>query len=293
MNWVSSHPYLSSIVFGLVVVIFGASVVMQRTAATPLQYQPSTWSGAGGITASPVASPQSAPQSGTLASNNTSVVPYRYVSPFGTNDGRVAPSAQDDAGLSELEGILTKNTTKDTSLTTANVSDAYQFIPTGMISLPDTSNHDTPPQAELRQFGNDVGSVIQSFEQSNPDQVAVLKNFMEDQNNPDKINGMKRLGGQFKDIGSQISQIDPVPKQMKASLADLTSHYDEIGKLLAAIPDAKGNDALYDAIVTYDHAAERFVTSLVNFALVFPASGVVFSQDEAGSVFMFQQGGSL
>ena len=194
--------------------------------------------------------------------------------------------------LSEFQKILTKTPAKGTGQTTTDVSSAYEFIPTGMISLPDTSPHDTPVQAALRSYGNDVGSIIQSYEQSNPDQVAVLKNFMEDRGDPDKISAMKRLGSEMKNVGTLIAQTDPVPTQMKVSNADLAAHYDEIGKLLAAIPAAKGNDGLYDAIVTYDQAAERFVGSFVNFALLFQANGVIFTQEDAGSVFMFQQGGN-
>lgn len=226
--------------------------------------------------------------------SNTVTAPYRYVSPFGTSEGRIAATTQDDSGLAELESILTRSpVSKDPNLNTTDVSGAYEFIPQGMISLPDTSNHDTPAQEELRNFGNDVGSVVQSFELSNPDQPSILKNFMEDRDNPEKIAGMKRLGAQLRDVGTQIAQLDPIPAQMKPSLLDLSAHYQEIGKLLAAVPDAKGNDNLYEAIVTYDQAAERFVTSLVNFALLFPAAGIKFSQDEPGSVFMFQQGTSL
>jgi hypothetical protein len=291
MNWVSSHPYASSILLAVVLVIFGASVVVPRTATAPLQYQPSTWSGAGGITASPVQPSSQGSSELPRPGNPTSVVPYRYISPFGTGNGAQAdPSDDTGIDLSEFEKILTKGPNeKDPDISTTNAADSYEFIPTGMISLPDTSRRDTPAQTELRSFGNDIGGIIQSFEQSNPDQPAILKNFMEDRNDAGKIAGMKNLGAQLKNIGTLMQQQDPIPKQMKPATLDLANHYVEIGTLLAAIPDAKGDDSLYNAIIAYNEAAERFVGSLVSFALLFQANGVVFSQEETGSVFMFQQ----
>jgi len=292
MNWVSTHPYLASCVSAIVLLVVGSTVVLQKTATTPLQYQPSTWAGTGGVTASPVGGDNTgAPQNPALAGNN-SVIPYHYVSPFGTQpsgtDG--APAVSDDDPLSQLASMIQKPAS-GTADGNTDPSDAYSFIPNGLISIPDTSTKDTPAQAALRSYGNDIGAVIQSFEQSNPDQVAILKNFMEDRNDPDKAEAMRKLGGGLNYIGTLIEQESPVPSQMKAPQAALAAGYHEIGKLLAAIPDAKGDDNVYNAIVTYDSAAERFVGSFVNFALIFPASGVNFSQDESGSIFMFQQSG--
>jgi hypothetical protein len=176
-----------------------------------------------------------------------------------------------------------------TSTGSGAISDVYSFIPSGLISLPEPQSTITMPasQKPLYSWGQDAGTAIQSFEESHPNQPQVLTDFINDRQSASKIAAMKQLGADLSGVGDLISTIDPVPSQMNTAGPALANAYHEIGRNLAAIPDAKGDDATVKAILTYDKSAEAFVQKFVNVVNIFQANGVKYSQDEPGGVFMF------
>lgn len=176
----------------------------------------------------------------------------------------------------------------DTGSSTS-ISDAYAFIPTGLFSIPEPQSAITMPESQkpLYNWGQDAGSIVLSFEGEHPNQPQVLTDFINDRQNPSKIAAMKQLGADFAAVGENISNIDPDPSQMKTAAPALAKAYKEIGQNLAAIPDAVGDEALVKAILTYDTSAEAFVQKFVNVVQILQASGVKYSQNEPGGVFMF------
>ena len=152
----------------------------------------------------------------------------------------------------------------------------------------------TTEQHALYEYGNQVGGDIQGFELSHPNQPATLQDFAEDRTNATKIAAMKKLGADYVALGDLIASTDPVPTQMKSAQDSLAASYRDIGTKLGQIPDAnKSNASLVQAMLTYDATAERYVDSFVNFAQIFSANGVKFSNSDAGSAFVFQNAPSL
>jgi hypothetical protein len=141
-------------------------------------------------------------------------------------------------------------------------------------------------QQKLYGWGSDAGSVILSYENLHPNQVAILTNFIQDREDAGKIAAMKQLGADLQGVGNSLETILP-PPQMSAAAPALANAYREIGRNLAAIPDAKGDEALVKAILFYNKSAEDFVQKYVNVVLIFQANDVKFTQDEPGGVFMF------
>jgi hypothetical protein len=271
--------------------IFGGIIVAERTSVAPIEYQPGTWSGAGGISVTPVASGYE-DETGLQPLPRPNV-PHKYVSPFGARPQPPSTAGQEEQGIDDILSVLTKPPKGgDTSTSSApEIAEAYSFIPTGLFSITETTQQETEEQTALRRYGNDIGSIIQSFELEHPDQATVLKNHMEDKNNPAKIAAMKELAAGFTNIAQLMANTTPIPDMMRAPATALAKAYLDLGKYLSVVPDSRGDDELYDAILAYNGSAERFVATFVNFALLFQASGVRFAQEESGSVFMFQQAG--
>lgn len=172
------------------------------------------------------------------------------------------------------------------------LADAYAFIPSGLISPPKqkTAEEMSESQKAIYGWGQDAGNSILSYEQQHPNQPQILTDFIQDREDPLKIMGMKNLGGDLIAVGDHIAEIGSVPGQLKTAASELASAYREIGTNLSAIPDAKGDEALVEAILKYNTSAEAFVGKFVNVVLIFQANDVKFTQNEAGGVFMFPSG---
>jgi hypothetical protein len=173
-----------------------------------------------------------------------------------------------------------------------SLADAYAFIPSGLISPPKqkSSEEMSETQKAIYGWGQDAGNSILSYEQQHPNQPQILTDFIQDRENPLKIAEMKRLGADLIAVGDHIAEIGTVPGQLKTASTELASAYREIGANLSKIPDAKGDEALVEAILKYNGSAEAFVGKFVNVVLIFQAHDVKFTQNEAGGVFMFPSG---
>lgn len=162
-------------------------------------------------------------------------------------------------------------------------------MPSNLLSLPaqEPVAAMTDSQKALYAWGSDVGSIIQAYENAHPNQAATLTDHMQDRDNPTKIAAMKQLGADLKNVASSMDNIGTAPPQMVSAGQALTAAYRDIGEKLAAVPDAKGDEAIVKAILTYNSAAEDFARKFVSVVLIFQANGVKFAQNEPGSVFMF------
>lgn len=288
MKWVSSHPYAASAVTAVVVLFLGATYVSQKTALSPGNTG-TAWSGTGAVATLPDA-PKYIPPT---EQNPTNAVPaYKYTSPYGSKNQQASQEIpeEDNSVFDKFSKMVnSKATSSDSS--PLDLSSIYTFLPPNMIAAPEmpAEAEESDTQKELRAYGNNIGAIIMSYEQNHPDQAAVLKNHAEDRSNPTKIEALRQLGRDLANVGDLIDQEDPVPDLMKAKHKALADSYREMGQLLAGVADAKGDKAIWDAMVTYNKSAEGFIGAFVPFAQTFSAAGVSFSQSESGSVFMFQQ----
>jgi hypothetical protein len=73
---------------------------------------------------------------------------------------------------------------------------------------------------------------------------------------------------------------------MKTAAPALADAYRDIGHKLSAIPDAAGDSATVQAIMTYDKSADAFVGKFVNVVTILQANGIKYAQSEPGGVFM-------
>lgn len=286
MNWLRSHPYLDALVGAAALIVVGALVVRTQLAAPVEQATDTTWGTTGGVFVNSV-------------SNGTTQLPQKQLNTGtgGTNVGYIPLQSQNEIGtgpqdttydFGALLSLLSHPASTSTPAGTSAQIDAYAFIPSGLIA---TSSLQAPVrsalQSDLYSYGNDVGDAIVAFENQHPNQPQTLTDQFEQPQNPDANAALKKLGNDLAALGASLSAMELVPSQAKAAHDKLAAAYVDIGTKLAAIPDVQGDDARYDAIQTYDRAAESFAKQFVGLALLFQSYGVTFSPGDGGSVFVF------
>lgn len=290
MEFLRSHPYLDAIVVAAVLVIAGFLVVRTQLAA-PIHIQTSSWGTSGSILVDAASHGNATYLPQTAGSLSPNAVDVGYI-PLAT-ENEIGTGPIDESSTFDFAAFadMLSHPSPGTTATAGADTPAYSFIPAGLIATTTLTKPRTAQQNELYYYGNEVGDAIISFENQHPDQPAVLKNHFEQPDNPNTIAAMKTLGEDMADLGDTLSGMELVPSQAKVAHEALADAYRDIGTKLAAVPDAKGSDALYTAIETYNSAAEQFVKRFVSLALIFQAYDVTFSPGDGGSVFVFTGGG--
>ena len=182
---------------------------------------------------------------------------------------------------------------RETARVSDDTSNAYTFIPSGIVSTTTSTSERTDLQQELYNYGNDIGSSIESFEQQHSNMVQILKNQAEDRSDTEKAEAVVRLANAFRDLGNTLSGIENVPSQMAGIHTSLAESYVAIGKNLALVPKAQRDSDFIRAIETYNASADTFTKNYIALASLFGAYGVAFSSSDAGRVFTFTPMGSF
>jgi len=282
------HHYTSALVVAGVLFVIGGIIVVNRS-GTSYTGNPNALNIDGVIqgTGSAQPIPAAPPPQKPVAVD----VPYTNVTAPANTTSTETPKPTPDTTF-DWNSFITalSHPSAQTGGTSQNngLSEAYSFIPTGLFSPPKPQSALDMPDSEkpLYAWGQSAGEAILSFEDSHPNQPQILTDFIQDRQNPTKINAMKQLGADLSMVGDNILNIDSVP-QMATAGKGLANAYHEIGQKLAAIPDAKGDEATAQAILTYDKSADAFVQKFVNVVNILQANGVKYAQNEPGAVFMF------
>jgi hypothetical protein len=284
--------YISASIGAVILVVFGAIIVINRAGDSPINTN-------GGLNIKGVivgdgpTLPISVSPSPTQPSGGVNV-PYTHVKATTTpSPSPVSPNQVNNiSGFDWNTFVATLSHHTGGSATTSSsgptIADAYAFIPTGLFSpsQPKSAQDIPDNEKDLYGWGQSAGGAIQSFEESHPNQSQILTDFIQDRQNPAKIAAMKKLGGDLIAVGDDIAQIDPTPSQLKTAAPALAAAYRDIGQKLAAIPDAAGDSATVQAILTYDKSAEAFVGKFVTVVTIINANGIKYAQSEPGGAFM-------
>ncbi len=291
MEWLRSHPYLDALISAGALLIVGALVVHTQLAAAPGPGRDTSWGTDGGIYVDAVTTGHTSlpetEQRPAFQTTDLGYIPLANQNEIGSGPADESTSFDFQAFVAALSSSKPANLPTETD----TGADAYSFIPSGLIATTTLLAKRTPLQEKLYSYGNEVGDTIVSFEHGHPDQPTILKNHIEQQDSPEAIAALKKLGGDLAHVGDTLASMELVPTQAAAANTALAEAYRTIGKKLAAVPDAKGNDTLYDAIVSYNAAAEDFAKKYVALALIFQSYGVTFSPGDGGSIFVFPSSG--
>ncbi len=290
MQWLRAHPYIASLAGAVIALGIGAIVVANRSDVSPKPSGLRAWGGIGSNLFDPTnvrVGRQPDAHSSNLYTQVQSGPPFYYAPA-----ARQLPlmQAQDevdfdfDTFIALLAGpsgsVLADGEGNATAL------DAYSFIPQGLISTSAPRKRLTPTQQALFDYGNEVGSYIQSFDEQYRNAPQILKDQFEDRENPEKNGALLSLARALEDVGFQLETIK-APSEIRSAHQKVAASYKELGKKLSAVPNAKTNEAVLDAILTYNSATEEYVKNYVSLATLISAHGVSFSPEDAGSVFTF------
>ncbi len=301
MGWFRSHPYAIGLTIAGILVITGMFIVLNRSSIVPASGT-SAWSGGPGDVSNPAAipvintpTPITSSQPNTNAStSSTSTLPYTAPPPNN-------PNGNPDSGtfdFNTMVALLSQSSAKNTSSLNATTSgfNAYDFIPTGMISVssPMQKKYDTSQQA-IYDYSNEAGTLIQSYESRDSDQVQILKNSLADRADTDKSNAVAQIGKDLQYLGQQLAAIPQIPPEVAPDNTALAQSYQDVGQKLI---DVSAANTLRDAdfiaaLQAYDTSADIFTKKYVALSLLVSAHGVSFAPDDPGSVFSFSPGPSF
>lgn len=272
-------------------VLAGVMLVHRSAPAQLSATQSATW---GGINALVDPSSASNDISGTdLPQAPRNQPPYAYTLPTlslspAASAENAGGTAADSFDFDRFIATLTQGNAPRSAGTQGSsvASDAYAYIPTGLISTTAPSKR-TKLQQALYEYGNAVGSLVQAFEQDHADSTRVLTNYLQDRNDSAKGGAVAALGSALTALGGDLLAMEAIPSQVSDAHQALAQSYQEIGKKLSLTARAQGDTAFLAAINTYNDAAGVFIGRYVAIAQLFVAYGVSFSPNEPGNVFTF------
>ena len=293
MEWLRTHPYTSALGAAGVLVLIGAFVVVSR-AAQPAGTGATTWGGEAASFLNPTSygPAQNPAQSDDVMGQVQNGPPYTYIAP---NFSNLTPSGEEnsydfEAFIAKLTKASAPKGQTDADGDNAFLS-AYAYIPRGLISTTTPRSTRSALQQELYEYGNDIGSTIESFEQQHSNMVQILKVQVEDRANPEKASAVVNLGHEFEELGKLLAAMETVPPAMTSTHKALAQSYIELGKNLALVPGAERDSDFIKAIQTYNASADMFVKNYIQLVSLFGAHGVTFTSSDSGKVFTFSPTG--
>lgn len=214
----------------------------------------------------------------------------------------IPPTKQDEntgeaTSAFDIEAFIAQLTkparTSATSSTSADVSYAYSFIPSGLIATSAPVRKRTKEQQALYDYGNEIGSYIQTYEDTHRNAPIILRDQVADRTNSEKASRVKAVAAALREVGSALAAMETIPSSVKGMHTELAASYTDLGTKLALVPDAQADQALLNAINAYNASADRFASVYVALATYFSTSGVVFSSQDPGSVFTFNNSAGI
>lgn len=302
MEWFRTHPYASALLGAGILLVGGTFVVEQHSQVASggnSAWQENSGSGLNPLSYAPSETSPGSQVQPSIVQQVESSPPYTYTpgaTPSASATGATQTPAQNSGGFnfdSFVAMLSAESAASSSTQTNANtgLQNAYAFIPQGLISTSSPQTSRTPQQDALYQYGNEVGSLVQSFEIEHSNESQVLKDQIEDRGNAAKASAVQQLAQNLSALGTSISNVTDTPSEMVSAQSALAAGYTSIGAKLKLVPQAQSDTDLINAVKGYDAAADVFIKNYVAFATVFSAYGVIFASEDPGSVFSFTPAG--
>lgn len=289
MSWLRTHVYLASLVGALIITVLGALIVVKRSTVNPQPSGLRAWGGVGSDLFDPTnvrSERQPLPQENLYTEVQNG--PPFYYAPAANQLPLVQSQGGDDFDFESFIALLSVPSSSGKSTQTSGTElDAYAFIPQGLISTSTGDRERTPIQQALFNYGNEVGSYIQSYEERYRAAPQILRDQFEDRENAEKIAALRSLAGALEDVGYQLEGFEEIPSEVSAAHLKVAASYKELGTKLALIPEAKVDKEIIDAMLAYNAAVETYTKNYISLATLLSLYGVAFSQNDPGNVFTF------
>jgi hypothetical protein len=306
MQWLESHPYIASIVGAVALMFVGLMIIATHQPVATSTYSGDTWSSDGSATLQEQGAnlvrntnvtfqQQSQKDKQTIYDKVGSNPPFDFhlvATPNGTD--------QSTGGGFDFDGFMSQisQSSKKNGVTTNSSNggvDAYAFVPSGLISTSTTGKKLSATQQVLYDYGNTIGSIIETYEVTHGNATRVLQAQFDDRRNPVRAAAVVALGRDLSGIGLAIEQVDPeeVPQSILAAHEALAKSYKELGANMQKIPDQQYDSDLLKALDTYNASVNNNIKRYLTVINVFGAYGVTFAENESGHVFVFTNAQSI
>jgi hypothetical protein len=258
----------------------------------------SAWSGNAGVLGPTTPESQTSVNltgSSALANDKyaTQTLPYTQNTPVLDSQGTIETSSgvtyDFNALTAELSNPSLKSGAPASTSTGQSAINAWDYIPSGLVSIQNTTSGRTPAEQALYQYGNEVGSLVMGYDASHADQTQILSDANNDRQNAKKQAAVERIGQDLETVGQGIAEITDAPTSAQADNDALSKSYINVGTKLVAVGVAESlqDSALVAAIKSYDSAVDSFNGSYIALATLFSLSNVNFSSGDPGRVFSF------
>ncbi len=167
------------------------------------------------------------------------------------------------------------------------IREAYSYVPSGLVGVKTVQGMRTETQEAIYTYGNEIGALIQVFEEKYPDTVAILDNQAKDRANPSKVAALEDFAAAMAGVGRDFLAMKTVPSVVGASHEALARSYITIGTNLALVAKTRSDADFLYAIEVYNKSVEAFTKEFVAMAALFGAYEVHFGSSDAGRVFTF------
>ncbi len=135
----------------------------------------------------------------------------------------------------------------------------------------------------IRTFGNAVGSKIQMLVLSHGKQNENLGSFVIDRTDSGRTY-IDKLSSDYDTLAANIESVK-APAVFTKEQKALAEGYRGVADGLRILKKATDDASTYEHMLTYNTHVESFGTSFIEFALLFKAQGVVFTENEPGGIF--------
>jgi hypothetical protein len=288
MRWFFVHPYVVALAVAGVLLLVGGVIVSNKSAVAPADAGVRAWGGTGSNFFDPLQNSggTAGPRPQSVYTEVLNGAPFHYnpsPAPLST-----PAAASDDFDFENFLSMLSKpSESTQVAVKEDSSLSAYSFIPTGLLSLSSFEKERTPTQQKLYDYGNEVGSSIQSYEELYRNAPQILRDQFEDRKDEGKNAALRDVAGGMTNLGEILAAMEETPPEITAAHGRLAASYKEMGEKLSRIPDASNDEALVSAMLSYNASVESFTKNFVALAILFSAHDVVFTTNDPGSVFTF------
>ena len=308
MQWFESHPYIASTVGAIVLMFIGFIIVITHQPVATAPYSDNTWSSEGSATlqnqgagiirdTSVTFQQQSQKNKQTIYEKTVSNPPFDFHLAPPPNDADIAStgSAFDFDGFMSQISQSSKNK-KSTATSSSSVGvDAYAFVPSALISTSTTDKKRSATQQTLYDYGNTVGSIIDTYEVTHGNATRILQAQFDNRQDPTRAAALVKLGRDLADVGIALEQIEAeeIPSSILAAHEAFAKSYKDIGATMQKIPDQQYARDFLKALDAYNASVSNNIKRYLAIISIFSSYGVTFAENDSGHVFVFTNAQSI
>ena len=286
------HAVLLTVITALILSAVGLYFVQRQRAVVPTGGGAS-WNTVGGYVDSDVTPVEKTvqpplPEVDTQTGPETLTIPKPKT--VATTSAKVTPAKND--GAFDYNVLLARLHHEPATVPAAQAAKTYEDLTGAFTFVPSKQNVTqkirTKEQESLFIYGNEIGRRIQGFAAVNPNMAQTVVNQATHRDNPSYGAAVRELGTRYAALGENILSIEDVPTSAVSQHKALGEAYVNLGKALAAVPEAADDQAFLAAVTTYNNKADAFTLSFVAMATMFSTLGVTFDESDSGSAFSFR-----